>query len=242
MHQHKFIFTFFVTLFLLLFPINSSQSDHCPNNTTSNSGPYIVGSPPWPDWCILRGPHFPYEICIVPFGPFGQPRFITGTERQETVQYNGLHSISTEYNGGSVGWRKPVLSLFPSICPPGSSVILLLLFLLTNAFHNLYKYNKNLRQIYLSTREQCNTQAHCSHFWSSTLYCTNTFWNLHKYIWKIAYIFVHQRNTQAHTVPRYFHFCSFFDRPSGKYILTFRQIILENCNYISKFRQMHFTI
>ena len=123
MHQHKFIFTFFVTLFLLLFPINSSQSDHCPNMTTSTSGPYIVGFPPWPDWCILRGPHFPYEICIVPFGPFGQPRFITGTERQETVQYNGLHSISTVYNGGSVGWRKPVLSLFPSICPPGSSVI-----------------------------------------------------------------------------------------------------------------------
>ena len=193
MHQHKFVFTFFVTLVLLLFPINSSQSDHCPNNTTSNSGPYIVGFPPWPDWCILRGPHFPYEICIVPFGPFGQPRFITGTERQETVQYNGLHSISTVYNRGSVGWRKPVLSLFPSICPPGSSVIprrttptsdlqpciaQILFEIYTNTFEKLH--------IHLSTREQCNTQAH--------------------------------------TVPRYFHFCSFIDRPSGKYISTFGQI------------------
>ena len=119
MHQHKFIFTFFVTLFLLLFPINSSQSDQCPNMTTSTSGPYIVGFPPWPDWCILRGPHFPYEICIVPFGPFGQPRFITGTERQDrkTAVQRWTHS------GGSVGWREAVLSLFPSICPPGSSVI-----------------------------------------------------------------------------------------------------------------------
>ena len=127
MHQHKFIFTFFVTLFLLLFPINSSQSDQCPNMTTSTSGPYIVGFPPWPDWCILRGPHFPYEICIVPFGPFGQPRFITGTERQDRKKDSGMYNIGhwTQWQSGrSVGWRGGRFITVP---------------------------------VHLSTREQCNT-------------------------------------------------------------------------------------
>ena len=43
-----------------------------------------------------RGAHFPYEICIVPFGPFGQTRFITGTERQ----YNGREGRQCRVKGG----------------------------------------------------------------------------------------------------------------------------------------------
>ena len=43
-----------------------------------------------------RGAHFPYEICIVPFGPFGQTRFITGTERQ----YNGREGGQCRVKGG----------------------------------------------------------------------------------------------------------------------------------------------
>ena len=43
-----------------------------------------------------RGAHFPYEICIVPFGPFGQTRFITGTERQ----YNGREGGQCRAKGG----------------------------------------------------------------------------------------------------------------------------------------------
>ena len=35
----------------------------------------------------------------------------------------GRQQYSIGHSGGSVGWREAVLSLFPSICPPGSSVI-----------------------------------------------------------------------------------------------------------------------
>ena len=69
-------------------------------------------SPSLPDWCILAVPTSLMKYVLFLSGHLDRP--VSSLEQNDST---------TAEKGGSVGWREVVLSLFPSICPLGSSVI-----------------------------------------------------------------------------------------------------------------------
>ena len=91
----------------------SSQADHRTPHCPITSSPTLgLGLPSLPDWCILAVPTSLMKYVLFLSGHLDRP--VSSLEQNDST---------TAEKGGSVGWREVVLSLFPSICPLGSSVI-----------------------------------------------------------------------------------------------------------------------